>query len=154
MASVVFCGVMIAIVAVLLIANYIAVTMQERREGKTSEPLMLDAEAINSPEIQTALANGRKVDAIKYYRKLTNAGLKEAKDAIELYLADPDVVREKKKKPAYDSQDAGVRDLIAEGRLDEAAEIYQKFAGVDEYTARDAIADLEDQIRQEGQSSS
>jgi hypothetical protein len=35
--------------------------------------------------------------------------------------------------------DAGIRDLLEEGREDEAVEVYQKFAGVDEYTARDMV---------------
>jgi hypothetical protein len=36
-----------------------------------------------------------------------------------------------------DLEDApGIRDLLEEGRDDEAVDIYQKFAGVDEYTAR------------------
>ena len=46
------------------------------------------------------------------------------------------------KKAAYDAQDAGIRDLIQAGRLDEAVEIYQKFAGVDAYTARDAVDEI------------
>ena len=33
----------------------------------------------------------------------------------------------------------GVRDLIEEDSFDEAIAVYQKFAGVDEYTARDAV---------------
>jgi hypothetical protein len=43
--------------------------------------------------------------------------------------------------------DAGIRDLVEEGRLDEAVEVYRKFAGVDEYTARDAV----EQIRRDMQ---
>jgi hypothetical protein len=34
---------------------------------------------------------------------------------------------------------AGIRDLLEEGQRDEAIEIYRKFTGVDQYTARDAI---------------
>ncbi|MGZ5545995.1 MAG: ribosomal protein L7/L12 [Limisphaerales bacterium] len=40
-----------------------------------------------SPEIasriETAMANGNKIEAIKIYREATNCGLKEAKDAVE-----------------------------------------------------------------------
>jgi hypothetical protein len=35
--------------------------------------------------ITVALANGRKIDAIKIYREATGAGLKESKDAIEAF---------------------------------------------------------------------
>jgi hypothetical protein len=34
-------------------------------------------------QIQTALSNGRKIEAIRIYRNATGSGLKEAKDAIE-----------------------------------------------------------------------
>jgi len=63
-------------------------------------------------------------------------------------MANPDAVNEKKKRAAYDTMDAGIRDMIQEGRIDEAIEVYQKFAGVDEYTAMDAIAEIEHDIRQ------
>jgi ribosomal protein L7/L12 len=38
--------------------------------------------------------------------------------------------------------------LIREGRIAEAIAVYRLFAGVDEYTAMDAVAALEDDIRQ------
>jgi hypothetical protein len=56
------------------------------------------------------------------------------------------IMDEKKKRPAYDTDNAGVRDLLEEGREEEAVEVYQKFAGVDEYTARDAVARLKDEM--------
>ncbi|MGH2922980.1 MAG: ribosomal protein L7/L12 [Solirubrobacterales bacterium] len=37
----------------------------------------------DDPEIQDLLAKGNKIQAIKRYRELTGAGLKEAKDAID-----------------------------------------------------------------------
>jgi hypothetical protein len=36
-------------------------------------------------EITVALANGRKIDAIKLYRAATGQGLKESKDAVEAF---------------------------------------------------------------------
>ena len=41
-----------------------------------SDPMM-------SPEVQAALRNGNKIEAIKIYRQLTGVGLAEAKDAID-----------------------------------------------------------------------
>jgi len=35
------------------------------------------------PEVKELLQSGRKIEAIKKYRELTSAGLKEAKDAVE-----------------------------------------------------------------------
>jgi hypothetical protein len=45
----------------------------------------------------------------------------------------------KKKHIAEVSTDAGIHDLLEEGRDDEAVDLYRRFAGVDEYTARAAI---------------
>lgn len=61
----------------------------------------------------------------------------------------PPPTKAKKQKGSYDSLDAGLRDLVETGRLEEAAEIYRKFAGVDEYTAQDAIDQLAHEIRNE-----
>jgi hypothetical protein len=45
----------------------------------------------------------------------------------------------KRKLPAYDIENAGVLDLLEEGHDDEAVDLYRRFAGVDEYTARAAV---------------
>lgn len=116
--------------------------------NRLSSPPEVNWEAANDPRIRELLDQGKKIQAIKIYRELTGAGLKEAKDAVEYAQAHPEEAITGKKKAAYDAQDAGIRDLIQEGRIDEAIEVYRKFAGVDEYTAMDAIAGLEDEIRQ------
>lgn len=152
-AEAIFCLGGIGIVVTLLVINYIAVTIQERREGDTipfDPETDIDWEALSDPQLQEFLAQGNKIGAIKVYRQLTGMGLKESKDAIDYAAKHPDEWGEKKKKSAYDSQDAGVRDLIQDGRIDEAVEVYQRFAGVDEYTSRDAVTELERQIRQSG----
>lgn len=43
--------------------------------------------------------------------------------------------------------DAGLRDLIAEGRLDDALSVYRAFTGVDQFTAEEAIKDLQREMR-------
>ena len=102
----------------------------------------MDWDAINDQVVQAALDDGNKIEAIKRYRLLTGQNLSDSKDAIEYAMLHPDERGDKKKKAAYDAQDAGIRDLIQEGRLDEAIEIYQKFAGVDACTARDAVNEI------------
>ncbi len=42
-----------------------------------------NADPAFSPQIQDALRRGDKIEAIKIYRQLTNAGLAEAKRAVE-----------------------------------------------------------------------
>jgi ribosomal protein L7/L12 len=119
--------------------------LQERkdhREGKQPDVLQIDTDALMDNEVQAAIASGHKINAIKRYRELTNGGLKEAKDAVEYFEKHPEILTEKKKAPELRLQDSGIRDLIQEGRLDEAVEVYRKFAGVDEYTARDAVEQI------------
>jgi hypothetical protein len=67
----------------------------------------------------------RIVDALKMYFQQTNLSLH--------------VDESKKKQAVLDLPDARIRDLVRARRIDEAVEIYQKFAGVDEYTAKDAV---------------
>lgn len=84
-----------------------------------------------------------KLEAIKAYRQLTGVGLKEAKDTIEYYLAHPDKVNEKKGAAAPAFSDAGIRDLLAEGKFEEAVDAYKTFAGVDYFTAREAVETIQ-----------
>lgn len=52
----------------------------------------------------------------------------------------------KQKNTQSSLSDAGVRDLLAQGRDDEALQVYQRFTGVDLFTAKEAIADLKQQV--------
>jgi ribosomal protein L7/L12 len=142
-----FCG----LFGGLLLLGWLLGWIGERGKSATKvtfNPDQIDGAAFKDERIQAALDKGNKIEAIKVYRELTGLGLKEAKDAIEYLMAHPEYVGEKKKRAAYDTMDAGIRDMIQEGRIDEAIEVYQKFAGVDEYTAIDAVAEIEHELRQ------
>lgn len=52
-----------------------------------------------------------------------------------------------KNKSGEMPSDAGVRDLVAENRIDEAVNLYQKFTGVDKFTAQKAVEDIDREIR-------
>jgi ribosomal protein L7/L12 len=105
-------------------------------------------DAMADAELQSSLPD-MKINAIKRYRELTGVGLKEAKDAIEFVMAHPDSANKGRSSLKADTGGAGVRDLIAEGRIDEAVTIYAAFMGVDEFTARTAISELECQLSAE-----
>lgn len=101
--------------------------------------IRLDKEALKDPEIQELIALGQRVYSKKLARDLQDRRLGLTEDDI-------DALVEKKKAPLPDLDDApGIRDLLEEGRDDEAVETYRKFAGVDEYTARARV----ERIRQE-----
>jgi len=52
----------------------------------TTEPMPVNREVLRDPELVAAMQRGNKIAAIKRYRELTNAGLKDAKDAIEQHF--------------------------------------------------------------------
>jgi hypothetical protein len=55
--------------------------------------------------------------------------------------------RKKQRKRGQLPADAGVRDLIAEGRMQEAVRLYQRFTGTDEFSARDAVEQMRREMR-------
>ena len=55
--------------------------------------------------------------------------------------------KQKKGKMGNLPSDAGVRELILASRIDEAIDLYKRFTGVDEFTARQAIEDMEREVR-------
>jgi hypothetical protein len=134
-------------VVIVLVVNYFLVSRQQRRDPSPPKPVETDWAAIDDEIVQAEIAKNNKIGAIKRYRQLTGFGLKESKDAIDYAMLHPEARGDKKKKAAYDAQDAGIRDLIQAGRLDEAVEIYQKFAGVDVYTARDAVNEIVREVK-------
>lgn len=107
----------------------------------------VDWSAINDDELQSYLPN-KKINAIKRYRELTDVGLAEAKMAVEYVIANPN---EKKRKQGLSANTggAGVKDLLLEGRFEEAVDVYTAFMGVDEYTARDAVTTLDRELTAE-----
>jgi hypothetical protein len=65
---------------------------------------------------------------------------------IYLMVRSGDASAEKPKTVRRELEADGVRDLVAEERIDEAVDLYRKFAGVDEYTARDAVERIKQEI--------
>jgi ribosomal protein L7/L12 len=109
-----------------------------------TKPIDIDWNALADAELQSHLPH-MKINAIKRYRELTGAGLKESMEAVEYAMAHPEQMGQKGKSggTVVDTEGAGVRDLIAEGRIDEAVKVYAAFMGVDEFTARAAVAQMQ-----------
>lgn len=139
--------------ALFVAINYRAVRTQKQLERKlwNNNPPIIDLPSLKNELVQQFVLQDREIEAIRQYQELTGANLQEAKYAIN-YLATTiqdgvpnentsldsfSAIGAKKKARNPDLEDApGIRDLLEEGRDDEAVDIYQKFAGVDEYTAR------------------
>ena len=141
----------IIIIVMVLIALVWFLRSRGGTTNATMAPVQLTedaASALADSVVQAALDRGNKIEAIKRVRQLTGLGLKEAKDLVEAYQRNPDSVVEKKKRPVNDLSADGVRDLIEEGKLDEAVDLYRRFAGVDQYTAQDAVEKLRKEMGQ------
>ena len=52
-----------------------------------SDPQFGSLEAATQQQIDTLIANGRTIEAIKLYREVTGVGLKEAKDHVDAIIA-------------------------------------------------------------------
>lgn len=141
----------IVVLAVIIAALLFAMIIAGASKQSNIAPMQIEAidwDAIADSELQSYLPN-MKINAIKRYRELTGVGLKEAKDAVEYAIAHPEAAKKGRRALDADTGGAGVRDLIVEGRIDEAVSVYAAFMGVDEFTARDAIASLEAQLNAE-----
>jgi ribosomal protein L7/L12 len=109
----------------------------------------IDWNVLLSPEMQPYLPD-RKIDAIKLYRERTGVGLKEAKDAVDEYFANPgDVPAKIRHYDLAEQQASGIRDLLRQGKREEARKTYQAFTGVDQFTASEAIDALQEELRTE-----
>lgn len=139
----------IFIIFVVLVLIFLFFGMRGSKSATTSQisSAEIDWDAIWSDSVQDALNRNVKIEAIKAYRQLTGLGLKESKDAIEYALARPQEKGIKKGQQLDSLSDAGLPDLIAEGNLEEAINIYQKFAGVDKFTATEAVKQIEREIK-------
>jgi len=139
---------MLIILGLLLVVVLFLVISQGTRthEQIAPESMNVDWDATEDEAFQAALERGNKIEAIKIYREKTGLGLKESKDAVEFILAGGIPAKKRRSRPPVESA-AGVRDLLEEGRKDEAIDLYAKFAGVDQYTARDAVEQIEREMR-------
>ena len=98
---------------------------------------------IGDPRIDAAA-----IEAIRKYgtgtggaRLLTGTTLRDARHRVRELIASPELLDTlKKKRPGVEVvAGAGVRNLIAEGRIADAVEAYRSFMGVDKFTAEQAI---------------
>jgi ribosomal protein L7/L12 len=137
-------GIFAFIAAIFLLGFFLSISSSNRSSENIAG--LVDWNAIADEELQSYLPHN-KINAIKRYRILTDVVLKEAKEAVEYAIAHPEGMEKAKfLGKVVDTEAAGVRDLILEGRIDEAIEVYAAFMGVDEYSSRDAIEAMQAEI--------
>lgn len=137
----------VAIAIVLFGGLAAAAVFRDLPEHPADIQAMLTEDVLTDEELQSYLPD-QKIEAIKRYRELTGHGLKLSKDVVEYMIANPNA-KKIKTGLAADTRGAGVRDLVLEGRYDEAVAIYEAFMGVDKFTAQEAIRDLRREINAE-----
>lgn len=143
---------LIIIILAVLVASFLLFGMLFGSQTTTRIlPEQMDWDALADSDLQASLPN-RKINAIKRYRELTGAGLREAKDTIDYVIANPDALSKRKSGMAGLAAEggAGLRDLIAEDRLDEAVRVYAQFMGVDQFTAKESVARIRQAMVAEG----
>ena len=91
-------------------------------------------------EVRRLLANNRKIEAIKLYRDHTGAGLKEAKEAVEL-------LEREGRLPLGDHRDLSnpseeIVSLLEQGRKIEAIKLYREQTGAGLKEAKEAVEEV------------
>lgn len=124
------------VTACFLFVMFIGARGQEKAKNMPMPDL--DWSALQDELVQDEIARGRKIEAVKRYRELTGSELKEAKEALNYAMAHPEEIIQKR-KPSQRTSDAGLRDLIEEGRIEETVETYRLYAGVDVFSAQEAV---------------
>ncbi len=102
-------------------------------DSAAAEPQTLDGRVL------ALLRNGRKIEAIKLYRDITGAGLKEAKDAVEALErgGSPPNTRDESR-----GDDSDVLELLRAGQKIRAIKLYREKAGVGLADAKNAVEAL------------
>ncbi len=108
--------------------------------------LLIMAQGARQRDVKSNTAKPDWLAELSNLDEVDNA-LHELTDAIFDLDDDADEVNEKPKHAPSLELAAGIRDMLDEGRKAEAIEIYQKFTGVDQYTAQAAVNQIERERR-------
>jgi ribosomal protein L7/L12 len=106
---------------------------EDAADSADSEPLSLNGRVI------ALVRDGRKIEAIKLYRDLTGAGLKEAKDAVEALERDGSLPVT---HDAARGDDPDVLELLRAGQKIRAIKLYRDKTGAGLAEAKNAVETL------------
>ncbi len=87
-------------------------------------------------DLQSLLANGKKIEAIKLYRERTGAGLAEAKEAVEAFEQGQSLPKTEASSSDLDQE---VVSLLEQGKKIQAVKLYRERTGVGLKEAKDAV---------------
>jgi ribosomal protein L7/L12 len=91
--------------------------------------------------IRQIALGGQEIEAIKQYRLLTNAGLKEAKDAVEALMRGEtfSVDSQPAERPASSSREQQILALMSQNQEIQAIKLYRGWTNVGLKEAKDAV---------------
>jgi hypothetical protein len=100
---------------------------------------------------QALLTNDEEAARRRYLKLVGTRRDVHSRDVVQAFLMHRDFVYgHKERHPEESLSDAGIRDMLATGRFDEAVRAYQLFTGVDQFTAQDAVTERWQQLRLSG----
>lgn len=104
-------------------------------------------------ECHRLLAAGKKIQAIKHYRDVTQIGLKEAKEAVEELEAPPSTQQHQQShpnRPSHDMLEREVLQLMHKSQKINAIKLYRQHTGLGLKEAKEAVESLYEQASQTG----
>lgn len=120
-------------------------TLKPPAPGHPGQPGQPQLGADASPE--ELIRAGKKIEAIKRYRELTGASLKEAKDAVELVESGRSATLPPKSALIRQVNDSEIEAQIRSGHMIDAIKLYREKNGVGLKEAKDAVEAWRDRIR-------
>lgn len=132
-------------VALFLFILIVALAIRWRHDQ-----VLVDMEAVLSDTaLREYVLAKRERAARRRYRLLTGVSLREARHRVHELIETPELLdAARKKRPDVAAiPGEGVRNLLAEGRIDEAVRVYESFMGVDKFTAEHAVLEMQREMR-------
>ena len=131
---------------ILAVMVYVYYTNARNANGlrRKKRPVEINWEVANDDALRTLLPE-QTIEAIKLYREMTGADLKTAKTVIDYLNKHPDDYGEDDKEKIV-PRDAGIRDLVQDGRINEAIAIYRDFTGLSIEESAQDIAQIEQEL--------
>lgn len=113
--------------------------------GQPQQPQNPSMDALHA-ECRRLLDAGKKIQAIKHYRDITQIGLREAKQAVEA-LADQPM---RPQTPSHDALEREVLQLMHKSQKIQAIKLYRQQTGLGLKEAKEAVEALYEQAGQAG----
>ena len=132
------------LILTFMIYVYYANARNATGQHRKQRPVAIDWEAANDNALRDLLPE-HTIEAIKIYQEMTGVDFRTAKTVVDYLNKHPDDYGEDDKEKSI-PRDAGVRELVREGRITEAIAIYQDFTGLSVEESAQDITQIEQEL--------